>query len=165
MSRYRRKRKPNYLVPITSLCKPRRIVKWPTMVVVTNELHLFHLEWSGSTIGTRDCFRSIYSAPLTDRAGLCQWCHLQACGRVPRDWGLPNITPLCTLVTEVGTWKALRYGCIITIIQTSKAFQSRVRETFELNQLKSAPSQLPPVFSGFDRLQTCCHSFGLADIL
>ena len=33
----------------------------------------------------------------------------------------------------------------------------RVRETFELNQLKSAPSQLLPVFSGFDRLQTCCH--------
>jgi hypothetical protein len=34
---------------------------------------------------------------------------------------------------------------------------SRVRETFELNQLKSAPSQILPVFSGFDRLQTCCH--------
>ena len=32
----------------------------------------------------------------------------------------------------------------------------RVRETFELNQLKSVSSQLP-VFSGFDRLQTCCH--------
>jgi hypothetical protein len=32
-----------------------------------------------------------------------------------------------------------------------------VRETFELNQLKSAPSQLLPVLSGFDRLQTCCH--------
>jgi hypothetical protein len=28
----------------------------------------------------------------------------------------------------------------------------RVRETFELNQLKSAPSQLLPVFSGFDQL-------------
>ena len=41
----------------------------------------------------------------------------------------------------------------------------RVRETLELNQLKSAPSQLLPVFPGFDRLQTCCHSFGLADIL
>jgi hypothetical protein len=27
---------------------------------------------------------------------------------------------------------------------------SRVRETFELNQLKSAPSQLLLVFSGFD---------------
>jgi hypothetical protein len=38
--------------------------------------------------------------------------------------------------------------------------------TFELNQLKSAPSQVLPVFfSGFDRLQTCCHSFGLANIL
>jgi hypothetical protein len=34
---------------------------------------------------------------------------------------------------------------------------SRVRETFELNQLKSVPSQLLPVFPGFDRLQTCCH--------
>ena len=33
----------------------------------------------------------------------------------------------------------------------------RVQETFELNQLKSAPSQLLPVFPGFDRLQTCCH--------
>ena len=28
---------------------------------------------------------------------------------------------------------------------------------FELNQLKSTPSQLRPVFSGFDWLQTCCH--------
>ena len=35
-------------------------------------------------------------------------------------------------------------------------FQARVRETFELNQLKSVPSQLLPVFSGFDQLQTCC---------
>jgi hypothetical protein len=41
----------------------------------------------------------------------------------------------------------------------------RVRETFELNQLKSAPSQLLPVFSGFDRLQTCCHYVGPANIL
>jgi hypothetical protein len=41
---------------------------------------------------------------------------------------------------------------------------SRVRETFELNQLKSTPSQLLPVSSGFDRLQTCCHEFGLANI-
>jgi hypothetical protein len=39
-------------------------------------------------------------------------------------------------------------------------------ETFELHQLKSAPSsQLLPVFPGFDRLQTCCHSFGPAGIL
>ena len=45
------------------------------------------------------------------------------------------------------------------------SYQSRVRETFELNQLKSAPSQLLPVFSGFDRLPTCCHSFGPANIL
>jgi hypothetical protein len=41
----------------------------------------------------------------------------------------------------------------------------RVRETFELNQLKSAPSQLLPVFPGFDRLQTCYHSFGPTNIL
>ena len=41
----------------------------------------------------------------------------------------------------------------------------RVGETFELNQLKSAPSQLLPVFSGFDRLQTCCHEFGPANTL
>jgi hypothetical protein len=40
-----------------------------------------------------------------------------------------------------------------------------VREIFELNQLKSAPSQLLPVFSRFDRLQTCCHSFGPANVL
>jgi hypothetical protein len=38
-------------------------------------------------------------------------------------------------------------------------------ETFKLNELKSAPSQLLPVFSEFDRLQTCCHSFGPANIL
>ena len=41
----------------------------------------------------------------------------------------------------------------------------KVWENFELNQLKSAPSQLLPVFLGFDRLQTCCHQFGPADIL
>jgi hypothetical protein len=35
-------------------------------------------------------------------------------------------------------------------------FEHRVRETFELNQLKSTPSQLLLVFSGFDRLQTYC---------
>ena len=41
-------------------------------------------------------------------------------------------------------WKILLQACL----------QTRVRETFELNQLKSAPSQLLPVFPGFDRLQT-----------
>ena len=41
----------------------------------------------------------------------------------------------------------------------------RVGEALELNQLKSAPSQLLPFFSGFDRLQTCCHSFALANNL
>jgi len=35
--------------------------------------------------------------------------------------------------------------------------QNRLQETFELNQLKSVPSQLLPVFSGFDWLQTCCY--------
>jgi hypothetical protein len=40
-----------------------------------------------------------------------------------------------------------------------------VRETFELSQLKSTPSQLLPVFPGFHRLQTCCRSFGPANIL
>jgi hypothetical protein len=34
---------------------------------------------------------------------------------------------------------------------------ARVQETFELNQLKSGPSQLLPVFSEFDWLQTCWH--------
>jgi hypothetical protein len=49
-------------------------------------------------------------------------------------------------------------------LQWPRALQSpvRVRETFELNHLKSAPSQL---LSGFDRLQTCCHEFGPANIL
>jgi hypothetical protein len=42
---------------------------------------------------------------------------------------------------------------------------TKVQEIFELNQLKSAPSQLLPGFPGFDRLQTCCHSFGPANIL
>jgi hypothetical protein len=42
---------------------------------------------------------------------------------------------------------------------------NRVRETFELNQVKSAPSQLLPVFPEFDRLQTSCHSFGPTIIL
>ena len=34
---------------------------------------------------------------------------------------------------------------------------SKVRETFDLNQLKSAPSQLLPIFSRFDWLQPCCQ--------
>jgi hypothetical protein len=42
----------------------------------------------------------------------------------------------------------------------------KVWETFELNQLKSAHSQvLPGFFTGFDRLQTCCHQFEPANIL
>ena len=64
----------------------------------------------------------------------------------------------------------------VELICTWKCFQQkkvgmhacvwlRVWETFELNQLESAPSQLLPVFSGFNRLQTCCHSFGPANIL
>ena len=54
--------------------------------------------------------------------------------------------PVYTMDHEVGPWKI------------------RVQETLELNQLKSAPSQLLPVFSRFDRLQTCCHSFGPVNI-
>jgi hypothetical protein len=42
-------------------------------------------------------------------------------------------------------------------ILLQKLINPRVPETFELNQLKSAPSQLLPVFPGFDQLQTCCH--------
>jgi hypothetical protein len=42
---------------------------------------------------------------------------------------------------------------------------AKLREIFELNQFNSAPSQLQPVFSGFDRLQTCCRQFGPANIL
>lgn len=40
------------------------------------------------------------------------------------------------------------------------------RETFELNQRKPAPSQLLRVFffPVFDRLRTCCHTFGPANI-
>ena len=33
--------------------------------------------------------------------------------------------------------------------------RGRVRETFELNQLKSAPAQLLPVFSEFESLTGC----------
>ena len=42
------------------------------------------------------------------------------------------------------------------LLDCPKRSGSRVRETFELHQLKSAPSQLLPVFSGFEWLQTCC---------
>jgi hypothetical protein len=47
---------------------------------------------------------------------------------------------------------------------TTTIAKSRVWETFDLNQLKSAPSQLLLVFPGFYRLQTCCLSFGPANI-
>ena len=39
----------------------------------------------------------------------------------------------------------------------TRASGSGFRRLFELNQLKSTPSQLLPVFSGFHRVQTCCH--------
>ena len=39
----------------------------------------------------------------------------------------------------------------------------RVWETFELNQLKSGFSTSTVFFTGFDRLQTCCHKFGPAN--
>ena len=48
---------------------------------------------------------------------------------------------------------------------TNEEGQPRVGETFYLNQLKSTPSQLLPVFPGLNRLQTCCHSFKPANIL
>jgi hypothetical protein len=51
------------------------------------------------------------------------------------------------------------------LLERREEKRSRVWEAFELNQLISAPSQLLPVFfSGFDRLQTCCHQFGPANI-
>jgi hypothetical protein len=55
--------------------------------------------------------------------------------------------------------KAAAHLCLTLIIKELKfsVEHDRVRETFELNQLKSAPSQLLPVFSEFDRFQACCH--------
>jgi hypothetical protein len=61
-----------------------------------------------------------------------------------------RVTVAVALLEHMG---AIIYPCI------------KVWETFELNQLKSTPSQLLPVFSGFDWLQTCCNSFGPANIL
>ena len=49
-------------------------------------------------------------------------------------------------------------------LKAGGGIRNRVQEPFELNQLKSAPSQLLPDFSGFDRLQTCCHSYGPVNI-
>jgi hypothetical protein len=40
-----------------------------------------------------------------------------------------------------------------------------VWEIFELNQLKSTPSQLLPVFLGFDMMQICYRWFGPVNIL
>jgi len=58
------------------------------------------------------------------------------------------------------------YAFILTLnLHHTKTLQSKVRETFELHQLKSAPSQLLPVSSRFDRLHTCCHWFNPANIL
>jgi hypothetical protein len=50
-------------------------------------------------------------------------------------------------------------------LQLVRYVDLKVRETFELNELKSAPSKLLPVLPGIYRLQTCCHSFGPANIL
>jgi hypothetical protein len=61
-----------------------------------------------------------------------------------------------------GTSRTLSISCKLSDLGVVRC---RIRETFELNQLKSAPSQLLPVFPGIVWLQTCCHSFGPANIL
>ena len=91
----------------------------------------------------------------------CQgpWCVVNAVGNIPMR---------LSYLLHVGRGGACGLVCWPSVLgfeggaaRRDGAFQSwshcRVRETFELNQLKSAPSQLLPVFSGFDRLQTCCH--------
>jgi hypothetical protein len=72
----------------------------------------------------------------------------------------------CKLVIMNLNWS------ISCILFPAPCLSPRVRETFELNHLKSAPSQLPPVFSGFHRFsqdftgcKLCCHEFGPVNIL
>jgi hypothetical protein len=56
-------------------------------------------------------------------------------------------------------------GTVVGSIGCFQTLLARVQKTFELNQLKSAPSQLLLFFSGLDRLQTCCDSFAPVNIL
>ena len=84
-------------------------------------------------------------------------------------WELSNVATLKNysmhnILQPLGiVWWGWHLG-VKTPTPTSKICESsRVWETFELNQLKSIPSLL--VFPVFDRLQTCCLSFGHANIL
>ena len=68
----------------------------------------------------------------------------------------------------IKTWQSGRASCSsigLLVGNHSLRKRNRVRETFELTWLKSTPSQLLLVFSGFYWLQTCCRSFGPANIL
>ena len=47
----------------------------------------------------------------------------------------------------------------------SKGSTNQGSGDFSAQPAKIRPPQLLPVFPGFDRLQTCCHSFGPANIL
>ena len=62
-----------------------------------------------------------------------------------------------TLIRKSQSTVDLLNGSVYIGFWTLKLKCTRVRETFELNQLKFAPSQIPPIFSRFDQLQTCCH--------
>ena len=63
-------------------------------------------------------------------------------------------------LAETDAWeyqKKVKYSNPNNATRCGLRAQIRVQETLELNHLKSPPSQLLPVFSGFVRLQTCCH--------
>ena len=107
--------------------------------------------WTGSSIDETLCY-GLFGFTLHTRRPMmisCMSIYLEG-------WGRESTLSVCVggvvemiLPCHLGVFN---FKLIIPI-----GFPSRVRETFELNQLKSAPSQFLPVFSGFHQLQTCCH--------
>jgi hypothetical protein len=85
--------------------------------------------------------------------------------RLPEDSNLDLQKNLTSLWLSFLPCQSLAERVIFCRVDYYKLVWVRVRGTFELNQRKSASSQFLPFFSGFDRLQTCCHSFGPANIL
>ena len=113
--------------------EPWEVRKWSH----TFWLGLLSLAWPSSYGGRR---------PRALGRGSSRWVGVL---RLPRD----EIAVFCHIAPHGLAWQRPPKAPILFSWQLHR----RVRETFELNRLKSAPSQLLPVFSGFHRLQTCCH--------
>ena len=138
-------------------------------------MQVLHFPWcfAAASLGKRERFwrRQTYCCwELRIRGELCMsrtWCHLPT--NSVGDQRLSGRHQLSSKEGVQGSHSGSSSHDYERLLHF-RFLHTRVRETFELNlvQLKSAPSQLLRLqiqVLGFDRLQTCCHSFGPANIL